>query len=90
VAQRGPPPYGKGNARDAERLGWAENREVTVVVGEATLHLPVRRSPHLPPGVAALPAGLPGLPGLPLPAWGQMHAAPADGPAAPRAPEASP
>ena len=57
---------------DAERLGCAEGRPVTVVIGDQVQRLPVKRSAHLPAGVAALPVGLPGQPWRQLPAWGKI------------------
>jgi NADH-quinone oxidoreductase subunit G len=54
---------------DAGRLAVAEGDEVDLALGEATtLSLPVRFIPGLARGVAGLPVGLPGLPGLDLPA----------------------
>ena len=72
VAQRAPRPYVQVNGSDAERQGWVEGQEVAVVIGDAVQRLSVRRSAHLPSGVAALPAGLSGRPWLPLPGWGTI------------------
>ncbi|MCX6998018.1 MAG: NADH-quinone oxidoreductase subunit NuoG [Kiritimatiellaeota bacterium] len=72
VAQRAPRPTVTVNDGEAERLGWAEGREVQVSVGDTVQRLPVKRSAQLPAGVAALPAGLSGQPWLPLPAWGKI------------------
>ena len=69
VAARAPRPYLALHPDDAGRLAVAEGDEVDLALGQATtLSLPVRFIPGLARGVAGLPVGLPGLPGLDLPA----------------------
>jgi NADH-quinone oxidoreductase subunit G len=69
VADRTPAPYlGLGPA-DAGALGVAEGQGVAALLEDRRLDLPVRLRPQLAPGTATLPAGLPGLEGLALPAW---------------------
>jgi NADH-quinone oxidoreductase subunit G len=50
----------------------AEGAEVEVSCASGTFRLPVRLRPDLPRGVACLPAGLPPLAGIALPAWGKI------------------
>ena len=72
VAERAPRPYLALHPDDAGRLAVADGDEVDLALGTATLSLPVRLIPGLVRGVAGLPVGLPGLPGLDLPAPGRI------------------
>jgi NADH-quinone oxidoreductase subunit G len=49
-----------------------EGTEVEVTCASGKFRLPLRIRPDLPPGVAGLPAGLPPLTGIALPAWGTI------------------
>jgi NADH-quinone oxidoreductase subunit G len=67
VAELAPKPYVAMNAQDAARLGLKEGQAVTL--GSDPINLPLRIRPALPLGVAAVPAGLAGMPVLALPMW---------------------
>ncbi len=60
---------------DAQRLHKTEGEPITLAVGDITLSLSLKIVPTLPKGVAGLPVGLPGVPGIALPAWGKIPAA---------------
>ncbi len=72
VAERAPQPYVAVSPRDVQRAGLQEGRSVALVVGGRSHTLPWHAHPHLPPGVVAVPAGLPGMASLALPAWGRL------------------
>jgi len=72
VAERMPPPYLALNSAEAARRGLAEGQELDLTLGGVRRRLAVRVSPTLPDGVAGLPAGLPGLLGVQLPAWVEL------------------
>lgn len=63
VASLAPAPYIGLNAEEARGLGLKAGDRV------APVGLPLRIVPSLPPGVAAWPQGLPGMPVRTLPAW---------------------
>ncbi|MFZ0241987.1 MAG: hypothetical protein WAL90_10110, partial [Desulfobacterales bacterium] len=58
--------------QDAAGLSLVEGDPVTVTIGDVTLSLPVKLDPGLPESVAGLPAGLPRMPILSLPAYGTI------------------
>ncbi len=72
VAARSPWPYVALNAKDAAELGTAAGEELEVAWDSTTHRLPVRLMPSLPRRVAGIPVGLPGWPGLNLPACGRI------------------
>jgi NADH-quinone oxidoreductase subunit G len=72
VAELAPHPYLALHPDDASRLSVAEGDKVDLALGEGTFSLPVRLIESLARGVAGLPVGLPGLPGLDLPAPGKI------------------
>jgi NADH-quinone oxidoreductase subunit G len=72
VAERSPRPYVALNADDAAELGTAVGEEVEVAWNSRRHRLPVRLMPSLPRRVAGMPVGLPGWPGLNLPACGRI------------------
>ena len=72
VAERSPRPYVALNADDAAGLGTAVGQEVEVAWNSRRHRLPVRLMPSLPRRVAGMPVGLPGWPGLDLPACGRI------------------
>ncbi|MGD8376611.1 MAG: NADH-quinone oxidoreductase subunit NuoG [Acidobacteriota bacterium] len=63
-----PDPYVALGTGDAAALGVSGGEELRLEIDGTPLRLPARILPGLPRGVAGLPAGLPGLAGLPLPA----------------------
>ncbi|MHB9024232.1 MAG: NADH-quinone oxidoreductase subunit NuoG [Armatimonadota bacterium] len=73
VARLAPTPYLAVSTGDAERLMIGDGQTVVVTVGEHVHHLPARLVPALPQGIALLPTGLPGVPDIPLPAWGRVE-----------------
>jgi NADH-quinone oxidoreductase subunit G len=80
IAQRVPAPYVALSPEDAGRIGAEQGSEAQLEVGgevggKTVLRLPVRIGPGLPRGVAGLPAGLPGLEGIPLPQFGRISGA---------------
>jgi NADH-quinone oxidoreductase subunit G len=77
IAARSPSPYVALNRQDAERLRLTEDRDAAVCIDGRTHVLAVKLHEALPPGLAAIPVGLPGMPWMALPASGT--AAPADG-----------
>jgi NADH-quinone oxidoreductase subunit G len=68
-----PAPYVALRPEDAERLKVNEGEEVEVGLAETARRLPVKLKGALPPGLAGLPAGLPDLEGLVLPAKGTIR-----------------
>ncbi len=70
IAQLSPKPHVAVNSSD-----FAEGMEVEVTCAAGMFRLPVRIYPEIPPGVAALSAGLPSLAGIVLPAWGKIERA---------------
>ncbi|MCE5278478.1 MAG: NADH-quinone oxidoreductase subunit NuoG [Planctomycetaceae bacterium] len=79
VAQLAPPPHLAINPDDAGDLRVDEGGRVVLLVQGVAIKLQVRLRPSLPRGVAALPKGLPALPGLSLPDWGVIQAASGQG-----------
>jgi NADH-quinone oxidoreductase subunit G len=61
LVERVPKPCVTINADDAESLGIATDDEVELAVAGGSLCLPAKLSTELPPGVAVVPVGLPGL-----------------------------
>ncbi len=72
IAERAPRPYVGLNPEDASSLDVREGETVSLPLEGEEWRLPVRLLPGLPEGVAGLPAGLPGLEGLSLPAWSRL------------------
>jgi NADH-quinone oxidoreductase subunit G len=52
---------------------FTEGTEVEMTCAAGTFRLPVRIYPEMPPGVAALSAGLPSLAGMVLPTWAKIE-----------------
>ncbi len=67
VAERASRPYLALHPDDAGRLGMAEGAEAELAFDGRLYRLPVRLEPSLPLGVAGVPYGLPGSPGITLP-----------------------
>jgi NADH-quinone oxidoreductase subunit G len=78
VAERAPQPYLGLNPDDVTRLQMREGNEVELCLAGTACRLAVKPMPTLPVGLAAYPAGLPGLPGVALPAWGTLRPGKAD------------
>jgi NADH-quinone oxidoreductase subunit G len=72
IAELAPKPYVALAPADAAQLGLQAGTEVEVSVNGFAQRLPVEILKGLPEGLAALPAGLPPLAGLPLPSWGRL------------------
>jgi len=68
IAGRAPAPYVALNAADLQRAGLADGDEVLVTAGGRDHRAIARLIPSLPPGVAGVPAGLPAMQGIRLPA----------------------
>jgi NADH-quinone oxidoreductase subunit G len=69
IASLAPEAYVALNADDAQALGVEPGAAVYLEVGDTRQRLVVRVLPELPRGMAGVPAGLPGLPLMPTPAW---------------------
>jgi NADH-quinone oxidoreductase subunit G len=68
VAELAPKPYVAVNAEDARRLRVEAGDRITMKVDGAAYSLPAKIKAELPPGIAGLPVGPPGLAGISLPA----------------------
>jgi NADH-quinone oxidoreductase subunit G len=76
IAQRTPAPYVALNPADAAVLGTADGDPVTIVLDDRIFDLPVLSMQGLAHKVAGLPAGLPGIPVLKLPALATLMKGP--------------
>ena len=75
IAELAARPYLALNPEDAAELGLVAGNSAQLQLnrkGRADHRLPVRLKAELQRGVAGLPAGLPGLTGITLPAWGKV------------------
>jgi NADH-quinone oxidoreductase subunit G len=78
IAELAARPYLALNPADAAELGLADGDESRLQLqllgntGQTGYRLPVQLKSELQRGVAGLPAGLPGLSGIILPAWGKV------------------
>jgi NADH-quinone oxidoreductase subunit G len=68
LAELAPKPYVAVNAEDAKRLHVEAGEQIAMKVAGAAYSLPAKIKAELAPGIAGLPAGLPGLAGIALPA----------------------
>jgi NADH-quinone oxidoreductase subunit G len=84
IARLAPSPYVALHPQDAAGRNVAEGELARVRLNGTTMDLPVKVMDSLPPGLAGLPAGLPGMQQLALPARGAIGPAPAAGEAAGR------
>jgi NADH-quinone oxidoreductase subunit G len=73
VAALIPQPYVALNPGDSEKSFFGEGQTVCVGLRGRELQLPLKYDRSLPPGVAGVPAGLRGLEGIALPAWGSIR-----------------
>jgi NADH-quinone oxidoreductase subunit G len=76
IAELAPQPFLALNPAELVAHGLAAGEVVAIVVDGVRCRLPLRTEPSLPPGVAAAPAGVPGLPWLDLPAWAAWEKVP--------------
>ncbi|MFA6135262.1 MAG: NADH-quinone oxidoreductase subunit NuoG [Phycisphaerae bacterium] len=67
-----PKPYLAMNGRDAAAAGLGRGQTVEVSIGGVGYSVAVVIDDSLPPGQAALPAGIEGLEGIDLPGWGSV------------------
>jgi NADH-quinone oxidoreductase subunit G len=65
-------PYLALHPDDAAQLGYGAGDDAQLHLDRTTYWLPVQLRPDLPRGVAGLPAALPSLEGIMLPAWGEI------------------
>jgi NADH-quinone oxidoreductase subunit G len=72
IAARAPQPYLGLNPADAAGLEVCEGEEIELPLNSRVRRLRVTLISTLPPGIAGVPAGLPGLQGIALPAWGKL------------------
>ena len=75
LAELAPQPYLALNPADAGQLGLAETNAVAIELEGLERQLPLKLVPSLPPGLAGLPVGLPGLPFIRLPRWSRLRPA---------------
>ncbi len=73
IVARAPRPYLALNPDDAAALSLPEGGLARLTVGGTTHRLPVILAPQLSRRVSGLPAALPGLADLTLPAWGHIE-----------------
>ena len=73
IAELTPQPYVVMNPADMQRLDIQNGEPVEIRLGGILLHLPAEARLELSVGVAAMIVGLPGMPGLALPQWGQIR-----------------
>jgi NADH-quinone oxidoreductase subunit G len=69
VAELAAKPYIAVNPQDAGRLAVDENGLVEVPLSSISHYLPVRLEPKVPPGLAVVPMGLPGIRWNGVPVW---------------------
>lgn len=77
IAQLSPHPFLAVHPAELRARGFAPGQQVTIVFQGVRCRLPLRSDPSLPPGMAAAPVGVPGMPWLDLPAWGTWERVPA-------------
>jgi NADH-quinone oxidoreductase subunit G len=79
IAELAPRPYAALDPGSAAALGVMEGDVVRVEGDGISLDLPARILLSLPQGTAGLPAGLPGMPHIPQPAWCSVEKRPHTG-----------
>jgi NADH-quinone oxidoreductase subunit G len=72
IAERAPRPYLGLEPEDARSLQVKDGDQVQVTMDGVEQDFPVQVMSTLPRGMIGLPAGLPGLQGIALPAWAQL------------------
>jgi NADH-quinone oxidoreductase subunit G len=73
IVEQAPQPYLGLNPADAAGLEVREGEEIEVRLNGTARRLRVKLMPTLPPGIAGVPAGLPGLQGIVLPGWSKLR-----------------
>jgi NADH-quinone oxidoreductase subunit G len=73
IAERIPAAYVGLNTEDASGIGAQEGERVELVVGTSQFELSCALRLDVPPGVALLSVGLPGMQTVVLPAWGRIR-----------------
>jgi NADH-quinone oxidoreductase subunit G len=73
VAERIPKPYVAINNKDAHRLRLEDGQLLHFSIEGQAYELPVKTNPHIPPGTAGMPIGLPAIPYIELPAWAILN-----------------
>lgn len=76
VMELAPSAYLALNPDDASKLQVKAGKEIIAYVGGQQYRLPVSIRPELPRGIAGVPAGVPPLEGMALPAWTKLSALP--------------
>ena len=72
VKERSPQPYLALNPADAQRLHITADAKV--MIGQATIELPIKLEPSLPHGIAGIPIGLADMPKMAVPTWATLVA----------------
>ena len=72
ISELSPAPYVGLRPEDAALFDLHEGEEMQLTLNGAEYLLPVKCLSKLPAGVGVLPAGLPMLQGIDLPAWGSI------------------
>jgi NADH-quinone oxidoreductase subunit G len=73
ISQRAPEPYLALCTEDARSLGLSPGDQVSLHLETGAHRLALRIRDALTPGTAGLPAGLPDLAGIPVPAWAEIR-----------------
>lgn len=69
VASLIPKPYAAINPDDAVKLNLKKDEEISLIVNDQNINLPVKIKLEIPKGILGIPFGLPGIPHLVLPSW---------------------
>ncbi len=72
IAELAPAPYLALNPDDAASLKLQDGEQREFVLGGRARQVTVTLRPDLPEGIAGVPANLPGLLGITLPAWSDL------------------
>lgn len=72
IAERIQPPFVLMNEKDAERTGKNEHDLLKFDISQKTIEVKLKIDSSLPPGIAGLSIGLPGMPFFDLPGWGKL------------------
>jgi NADH-quinone oxidoreductase subunit G len=75
IRERAPAAYLAMSARDMGDARLKDGDAAVLSIGGRSYVLPARTDPGLPSGVAAIPCGVPGVPVLTIPAFGQVEKA---------------
>ncbi len=75
IARLAPRPYLGVNKDDMARLRLTEGGFAVLIVDKQVYELRALIVPSLPAGIVTVPIGLPGVRGMPFPAWGRLSGA---------------